>query len=444
MDLQIIKMAPEALKPYENNAKQHPEEQIDQIKKSIEDFGFLDPVAIWKDDTIIEGHGRLLAALEMGLEEIPVIRLDGLTDAQRKAYALVHNQLTMNTGFDIDALALELDKVKLDFDMAAFGFDLGEEPDDQTAAEVPAPEPPETPQTKRGEIWQLGRHRLICGDSTDPATIADLMGGVQADLLLTDPPYNVDLGSAQRPKSNSNNVPILNDSMERGAFIRFITKAFRNAFDAMIPGAAYYVWYAGLHHSEIEAGLANIPEAKVHEQLIWSKSHFVLGRNSDYQWSHECCFYGWKTGAAHYFTDSRAEQTVIEDRPLTSMKKGELIDLCQRLLRQEPNTTVIVADKPNAAELHPTVKPQHLLERLIKNSSKPGWKILDPFGGSGSTLIAAEQLGRVCYMAELDEKYCDVILARWEGLTGEKAVRLRDGGGMEEKDQSSLPEGGNI
>lgn len=169
----------------------------------------------------------------------------------------------------------------------------------------------------------------------------------------------------------------------------------------------------------------------------------MLGHN-DYNWSHECCLYGWKEGAAHYFTDSRAEQTVIEDRPLTSMKKGELIDLCQRLLRQEPNTTVIVADKPNAAELHPTVKPQHLLERLIKNSSKPGWKILDPFGGSGSTLIAAEQLGRVCYMAELDEKYCDVILARWEGLTGEKAVRLRDGGGMEEKDQSSLPEGGNI
>lgn len=320
MELKIINMPVKDLKPYENNAKEHPAEQVDQIRQSIEQFGFLDPVAIWKDDTVIEGHGRLLAAIELGLEEIPVIRLDDLTDAQRKAYALVHNQLTMNTGFDAATLALELDKVKLDFDMAAFGFDMGDGPDDQTAKEVPAPAPPEEPQTKRGEIYQLGRHRLICGDSTDPETIRALMEGVQVDLLLTDPPYNVALGTQDRPKSNANNVQILNDSMDKMQFIKFITRGFRNAFDAMKPGAAFYVWYAGLHHYEIEAGLNAVKEAKIHEQLIWSKSHFVLGRNSDYQWSHECCFYGWKEGAKHYFTDARTERTVIEDRALASMK----------------------------------------------------------------------------------------------------------------------------
>lgn len=189
---------------------------------------------------------------------------------------------------------------------------------------------------------------------------------------------------------------------------------------------------------EFEGALRNVPEWKLHEQLIWAKTHFVLGRNSDYQWAHECCLYGWKEGAAHYFTDSRAESTVLEDRKLTTLKKHELVELCERLLGRNESTTVLAADKPNAAELHPTVKPQELLARLIKNSSKQGWKILDIFGGSGSTLIAAEQLNRRCFMAELDPHYCDVILARWEALTGKKAVKIRDGTRVEKEDQSGM------
>lgn len=237
MELKVEYLTPAELKPYENNAKLHPNEQVAQIRESIERFGFLDPVAIWRDGTVIEGHGRLLAALQMGLQEIPVIRLDGLTDAQRRAYALVHNQLTMNTGFDLERLTLELDKVKLEFDMEALGFDTavdGEDPEE--IDEIPAPEPPAKPESRPGEMWQLGRHRLMCGDSTDPAVIAGLMGGESADLLLTDPPYNVAVGSQDRPKTDKNNDRIKNDDMSAADFIRFLTSAFRNAAEHMRGG----------------------------------------------------------------------------------------------------------------------------------------------------------------------------------------------------------------
>ena len=182
----------------------------------------------------------------------------------------------------------------------------------------------------------------------------------------------------------------------------------------------------GLHHIEFETAVRNVEVFKLHEQLIWVKSHFVLGRNSDYQWMHECCLYGWKTGAEHYFTDSRAESTVIEDEAvkLSTMKKGELIALCEKLMGLNKANTVLRADKPNAADLHPTVKPQELIAPLILNSTKKGWNVLDLFGGSGSTMIACQQTGRDCYMMELDPHYVDVIIQRWENFTGEKAVLL--------------------
>jgi DNA modification methylase len=214
--------------------------------------------------------------------------------------------------------------------------------------------------------------------------------------------------------------------MPESEFIPFLTAALWNAERSMRGGAAYYIWYAGLHHIEFESAVRAVEDFKLHEQLIWVKSHFVLGRNSDYQWMHECCLYGWKEGAAHYFTDSRAESTVIEDEAvkLSTMKKGDLIALCEKLLGQNQAGSVLRADKPNAADMHPTVKPQALLVPLIRNSSKRGWNVLDLFGGSGSTLIACEQTGRRCYMMELDPHYVDVIVARWEKLTGEKAVLL--------------------
>ena len=218
----------------------------------------------------------------------------------------------------------------------------------------------------------------------------------------------------------------MNDDMTASAFIDFLTAALHNANHTMKRGAAFYIWYAGLHHSEFESGINNIADYFIHEQLIWVKSHFVLGRNSDYQWMHECCLYGWKTGAPHYFTDSRAETSVIEDREikLSTLKKSELIAICEKFMGISKSTTVLRAEKPNDARLHPTVKPQELLCALLRNSSLRGQRVLDMFGGSGSTLIACEQLGRKCYMCEIDPHYVDVIITRWENLTGGKAVLL--------------------
>lgn len=251
-------------------------------------------------------------------------------------------------------------------------------------------------------------------------------GGGTVKLLLTDPPYNVNVGSNERPGSSHNGVFIQNDNMSENDFIQFLTKAWTNANAHMEPGAAWYIWYAGLHHIEFEMAVRNIQEWKIYEQLVWVKGHFVMGRNSDYQWMHEPCLYGWKQGAQHYFTNSRAEETVIEDKiaKLSTLKKGELIALCEKLMGTDKETTVLRADKPNTADLHPTVKPQALLSRLLLNSTKKGWPVLDLFGGAGSTMIACQQLGRKCYMMELDPHYVDVIIKRYESFTGQPAVKL--------------------
>ena len=240
---------------------------------------------------------------------------------------------------------------------------------------------------------------------------------------MTDPPYNVDVGSCERPNSSNNGVYIANDNMNEADFIAFLTSALNNAGDVMKPGAGFYIFYAGLHHMEFEQAVRNTAW-KIHEQLVWVKSHFVMGRNSDYQWMHECCLYGWKTGAPHYFTASRQEMTVTEDAPLSTMKKDELIELCEKLLGHDQETTILRANKPAAADLHPTVKPVKVVARLIFNSTREGEAVLDLFGGSGTTAIAAEQLGRNAYLMELDPHYCDVIISRWEQFTGQTAQKL--------------------
>ena len=420
---ETINVRVDALIPYERNAKIHGGGQLQKIADSIEEFGFINPILIDRDMNIIAGHGRVEAAKQIGLQEVPAVYVEGLTEAQRRAYIMADNRLAELAEWDMDIVANELAALQeLDFDIDLIGFDQDEDDDDlEEVKEVTPPDPPEEPKTKPGQMFRLGKHRLICGDSTDPEIIGRLMAGDEADLLLTDPPYNVDVGKCDRPNSSNNGIGIANDKMEAGDFVRFLTKALRNADAHMKRGAAVYVWYAGLHHSEFEQGLINTG-FKIREQLIWVKSHFVLGRNSDYQWMHECCLYGWKPGAEHYFTDSRAEETVIEDKnvKLSTLKKGELIELCEKLLGGNC-TSILRADKPNSADLHPTVKPQELLARLTKNSSRKGWLVLDPFGGSGSTLICCEQLGRVCRTVELDPKYCDVIIDRWEAFTGQKA-----------------------
>lgn len=218
----------------------------------------------------------------------------------------------------------------------------------------------------------------------------------------------------------------MNDKMPEAPFVDFLAASFDVATGNMRPGAAFYIFYAGLNHTAFDMAIRRTPGMYVHEQLVWVKSHFVLGRNSDYQWAHEPAFYGWKPGAAHYFLDSRAESTVIEDQGarLSTLKKGELIEMVERLMGERQSTTVLRADKPVAADMHPTAKPVGLFCRLIRNSSRPGDVVLDPFAGSGTTVIACERMGRAARVMELDPRYADVILRRWEDETGREAVRI--------------------
>lgn len=420
MKLKVEYIPINEITPYENNAKIHTEEQIEQIKKSIEEFGMNDPIGIWgEDNIIIEGHGRLMALQELGWTEVPVIRLDDLTDDQRKAYTLIHNQTTMNTGFNIDILNEELQSI--DLDMSFFGFDDIPEPeidikdDDFDIEEI---EPIKEPISKRGEIYKLGNHYLMVGDSTNPDDVEKLMNGAVADLVVTDPPYNVAV-------SNSQGMTIENDDMSDEAFKEFLNKSFYNLNKNLKDGGAFYVWYASKEHINFETELKN-NGLQVRQCLIWVKQHFNLGRQ-DYKWKHEPCLYGWKDGASHYFIDEFNHPTVIEDKiDFDSLKKEEAIQMLKDIYNDGISTTVIHEDRPMMNDLHPTMKPLKLIARLIRNSSKEKEKVLDLFGGSGSTLIVCEQLNRQCYMMEYDPVYADAIIKRYEDFTGKKAVKIND------------------
>ena len=326
-----------------------------------------------------------------------IVRADELTEAQKKEFIIKDN---VSFGeWDDDMLAEDEDDKEAEED------DYSEE----DAANAPT-------RCNPGDVWLLGNHRLMCGDSTKESNVAKLMSGEKADLLLTDPPYNVDYQGGTKEK-----MKITNDNMEDAAFIAFLTAAFNCATQAMKDGAAYYVWHADSKGFEFrtalkEAGLT------LRETLIWVKNSLVLGRQ-DYQWRHEPCLYGWKDGAAHYFIDERSQSTVFEDAGVDyrKMKKDELLKIVLRLTDVSIPNTVLYEDKPTKNDIHPTMKPVKLMARLIKNSSKSEQLVLDLFGGSGSTLIACEQIGRKCYTMEFDPKYCDAILDRWEKFTGMKA-----------------------
>lgn len=406
----------DSIKPYKNNAKIHTPEQIKQIKKSIEQFGMDDPIGIWKDE-IVEGHGRLIACKELGYTEVPIIRLDHLTDEERKAYTLAHNKLTMNSDFDLDILNNELDDI-LNIDMSDFGFDLDlEDEEEKEIIEDEVPEVPEEPKAKLGDIYQLGNHRLMCGDSTKEEDVAKLMNGELADLVVTDPPYNVAI-------ENSQGMTIKNDNMGNDEFLDFLTKAFNCLNIYLKNGGAFYVWFASREHINFEMALNN-NGLYVRQELIWNKNSLILGRQ-DYQWKHEPCLYGWKDGDSHYFIDDRKQTTVIEDKKpdIKKMKKEEMQKLLEEIYSDKISTTIINEDKPSVNDLHPTMKPIKLIARQVKNSSKVKEKVLDLFGGSGSTIITCEQLDRTCYIMEFDPKYVDVIIERWENFTGEKAIKL--------------------
>lgn len=376
------------LKPYENNAKQQGKEQIEKLKSSILEFGFLTPCLIDREYNIIAGHGRVMAAKELGMEAVPCVFIEGLTEAQRRAYILADNRLGELGEWDMDLVNCELlALLDMDFDISLTGFDqlclteFEEMPDiveDDYSEDVES-------RCKTGDVWELGEHRLICGDSTDVNVIIKLMDGESADLLLTDPPYNVDYTGKTKDA-----LKIQNDSMENEAFRNFLKEAFISADNVMRPGASFYIWHADSEGYNFR-GACNDAGWKVRQCLIWVKNSMVMGRQ-DYQWQHEPCLYGWKEGASHDWYSDRKQTTTLD------------------------------FNKPTKSELHPTMKPVELFAYLIKNSSKKGQIVLDTFGGSGTTIIACEQLDRRGFMVELDPHYCDVIINRWETLTGRGAV----------------------
>lgn len=421
-ELFINYLKPEELKPFEKNARLHTAKDVSAIAESIKKFGFDDPIGVWgPDNTIIEGHGRLEAAKLLGLAKVPVIRLDHLSDEERREYGILHNKTAELSSWDFDILQEELESLQ---GLQDFGIDWCIPAAEQNTAEEDGyDEPlPDEAKSSLGDVYILGRHRLICGDSTESVTLQRLTDGKMADLLLTDPPYNVDYTGG-----TEEHLKIANDSMTDTAFRAFLTAAFTAANGALKPGGVFYIWHAdseGLNFRAAckEAGLC------VHQALIWNKNSLVLGRQ-DYQWKHEPCLYGWKEGAAHYFTNDRSQATVIDEAEVNidKLKKQEMRELLHQLLDPKEATTVLNIDKPTKNDLHPTMKPIKLLSRLILNSSRKNELVLDPFGGSGSTLIAAEQLDRVCFMAELDPRYVDRIIDRWERFTGQKAVKEEDG-----------------
>lgn len=383
--------------PYVRNARTHSEAQVSQIAASIREFGFLSPILVAEDNTILAGHGRLAAALKLGLKKVPCVKENHLTETQKRAYIIADNKLSLNAGWDNELLAVELSELEgADFNLDLLGFDEAElssifdadkdvsEDDFDVEKELEEP-----CFSKTGDIWMLGKHRVICGDATKLETFKTLLEDTKVNLVVTDPPYNVNYeGSAGKIK---------NDNMEDDKFYQFLFNSFVNMEQAMADDASIYVFHAdteGLNFRKAfqDAGFY------LSGCCIWKKPSLVLGR-SPYQWQHEPCLYGWKKKGKHKWYAGRKETSVWE----------------------------FEKSKKNAD--HPTMKPIALLAYPIKNSSMTNSLVLDPFAGSGSTLIACEQTGRICYAIELDEKYCDVIVKRYiEQVGNDKSVKVLRGG----------------
>ena len=364
----------DTIKPYKNNAKLHPKEQIEQIKKSIENFGMNDPIGIWNNE-IVEGHGRILACKELGYKQIPVIKLDHLTDEERKSYIIAHNKLTMNSDFDIDILRTELENLKeLDFDLELTGFNVDElddifqvEEEQEIVEDDFDVEPPEQPKAKLGDIYQLGNHRLMCGDSTKLEDVEKLMNGVKADMVFTDPPYGMNAVSKSGVLSEKYKTDIMNDDDNTVAIDSF--NLCNNYFKE-----TKQVWWGANYYTEC------LPSAEC--WIVWDKNN------------------------------GGSDQTDCE--------------LAWTNFRSVVRQFTMASEKIN--RVHPTQKPLNLISQIFKKFDKNNEynNIVDLFGGSGSTLIACEQLNRKCFMMELDPKYVDVIIDRWEQYTGKKAVLLNE------------------
>ena len=380
--MNIVNKKIDELIPYEKNPRKN-DEAVKYVAESIKAFGFKVPIVIDKNNVIVAGHTRYKASKKLKLTEVPCIVADDLTDEQIKAYRLADNKVAEKAEWDFELLGAELEDL-FDFDMTPFGFeDVVEETevkDDGYEVTVP-----EEPKSKPGDIYQLGRHRLMCGDSTSVEDVEKLMNGVKVDLLITDPPYNV----AYEGKTKDA-LTIENDSMEDEQFRQFLRSAFFAADSVMKEGAVFYIWHADSEGYNFRGACHDIGW-QVRQCLIWNKNVMVMGRQ-DYHWKHEPCLYGWKAGASHLWASDRKQTTILD------------------------------FERPSRNAEHPTMKPVPLFDYQIQNNTKKEDVVLDLFGGSGTTLIACEQNGRTSYTMELDCKYVDVIIDRWETLTGEKAV----------------------
>jgi len=440
-ELRIEQVPTGALVPYHGNARTHPEWQVAQIAASIAEFGFVNPILAGEGDVVIAGHGRLLAAQQLGLPEVPVIRLGHLTDAQRRALVVADNRIADNAGWDEEKLIRQLTILQADgVDLDVLGFSEAELQDILAGAEdfddLPSapgdpeflPEPPPAPVSRPGDVWILGRHRLMCGDATDAAAVAQLCEGREVDACWTDPPYNVDYqGKAGK---------IANDNLSATDFRRFLLAAFRAVHARLKPGGPIYVAHADTEGLTFRAAFRDAG-FKLSGCLVWVKPSLVLGR-SDYQWRHEPILYGWKPGAPHAWFGGRAQTTVQEapGLPLRVMPDGTVqLDVGDQtvVIRGEGlsletlDGSVLRVDKPARNGEHPTMKPVELIGRMLENSTRPGAVVLDPFGGSGSTLIACHARRRVARLMELDPKFCDVIVTRWQGFAHGTALREADG-----------------
>lgn len=398
-NLKIIYKKTEDLIPYINNPRNN-DNAVDKVASSIKNFGFKVPIVVDEDNEIIAGHTRLKAAKKLGMDEVPCIVADDLNDGQIKAFRLADNRVAEFAEWDMELLESELEELKeydLGFEFDDMGMDFSDLEGIEAAMETVEAEEDDFDEESvkddggivRGDIFQLGNHRLMCGDSTDSQSVKNLSGGVVINLLITDPPYNVNYEGATKDK-----LKIENDNMSDEEFVEFLSNAFIAADEVMEEGAAFYIWHGANGSKEFIEACTNCGW-EIRQQLIWNKDHIVLGRQ-DYQWKHEPCFYGWKSGAAHKWYSDRKQTTVLDfDKPI---RNGE----------------------------HPTMKPVKLFDYQIKNSSKVGDNVLDLFGGSGTTIIACEQNNRKAFVMEYDPHYVNVIIKRWEELTGKKAIKLNE------------------
>ncbi|MCA3238165.1 MAG: site-specific DNA-methyltransferase [Curvibacter sp.] len=390
------------LLPYARNARTHSDDQVAQIAASIAEFGFTNPILAGSDGVIVAGHGRLAAALKLGLEVVPVVVLDHLSPTQRRALVIADNRIAENAGWDDAMLRIEIAALQDDdFDVSLTGFDAdalaelmaGDEPDGEGETDDDAvPELSETPISRPGDVWLLGGHRLLCGDSTVAESYQQLLKGETVDMVFTDPPYNVNYANSAKDKMRGKDRAILNDNLGDG-FYDFLLAALTPTIAHCRGGI-----YVAMSSSELDVLQAAFRAAggKWSTFIIWAKNTFTLGR-ADYQRQYEPILYGWPEGAQRHWCGDRDQGDVWNIK------------------------------KPQKNDLHPTMKPVELVERAIRNSSRPGNVVLDPFGGSGTTLIAAEKSGRLARLIELDPKYADVIVRRWQEWTGKQATRESDG-----------------